>query len=541
MAGPAPLVAIVAHARAGALAQAWRLFRAAGLESVTDNPAVLSVKGRLLKDQGRLATGEARRQCYARAAEAYGQAGAIDWTTYPLINAATLSLLAGETERSSALAGKVLARLESGEDTEPDTPYWRTATRSEAYLLLGHTHEAWLALQEAISLAPRAWEDHASTLRQFALILEARGEDDDWLNPLRPPRTLHFCGHLDVSPDDAALTEAVRDLLRGERIGFGYGALAAGADIIIAEALLDHGAELHLVLPASRSKFRAVSVAPHGDHWAARFDAVLAKAETVVTVGSSRSPMSTPALEVSTRSAMGRSVMQARILATEAIQLAILDEMDSDRDNISEGGAIWSHRQWRSAGLRGRVLVSPRVRSGAAGALLENRVDVRLMAIAALAPGDLDDEQIATGWLPEVLAAVSNEGLELQSPPSWSGQALILAVGDCDQAARLARAVADLQAGGRTAIDFGVVRTMPLLFGQPLERAQRLLASVPPGATCVTADFATALMSGPQADSWPCEPIGEMPDTDLRSLADELDSTIFGLRLERQVDSPLAL
>jgi prepilin-type N-terminal cleavage/methylation domain-containing protein len=122
----------------------------------------------------------------------------------------------------------------------------------------------------------------------------------------------------------------------------------------------------------------------------------------------------------------------------------------------------------------------------------------------------------------------------------WSGQALILAVGDCVQAARLARAVADLQAGGRTAIDFGVVRTTPLLFGQPLERAQRLLASVPPGATCVTADFATALMSGPEADSWPCEPIGEMPDTDLRSLADEYDSTIFGLRLERQVDSSLA-
>ncbi|NBU27769.1 MAG: DUF4071 domain-containing protein [Caulobacteraceae bacterium] len=540
MAGPAPLVAIIAHARAGALAQAWRLFRSAGLESVTDNPAVLSVKGRLLKDQGRLATGEARRQFYARAAEAYGQAGAIDWTTYPLINAATLSLLAGETERSIALAGKVLARLESGEDAEPDTPYWRTATRSEAYLLLGQTHEAWLALQEAISLAPRAWEDHASTLRQFALILEARGEDDDWLDPLRPPRSLHFCGHLDVSPDDAVLTEAVRDLLREERIGFGYGALAAGADIIIAEALLDHGAELHLVLPAGRSQFREISVAPHGDQWAARFDAVLARAETVITVGSSRSPMSKPALEVSTRSAMGRSVMQARILATEAIQLAILDEMDSDRDNISEGGAIWSHRQWRSAGLRGRVLVSPRVRSGATGALLENRVDVRLMAIAALAPGDLDDEQIATGWLPEVLAAVSTEGLELQSSPSWSGQALILAVGDCVQAARLARAVADLQAGGRTAIDFGVVRTTPLLFGQPLERAQRLLASVPPGATCVTADFATALMSGPEADSWPCEPIGEMPDTDLRSLADEYDSTIFGLRLERQVDRSLA-
>jgi hypothetical protein len=31
-----------------------------------------------------------------------------------------------------------------------------------------------------------------------------------------------------------------------------------------------------------------------------------------------------------------------------------------------------------------------------------------------------------------------------------------------------------------------------------------------------------------------------MPDTDLRPLADEYDSTIFGLRLERQVDSSLA-
>ncbi len=83
---PPSLLPIIAHARAGALDHALRLFQDAGLDAVTDDAAVLSLKGRLLKDQGRRAGGEQRRAFYARSAEAYGAAGAMNWATYPLIN-----------------------------------------------------------------------------------------------------------------------------------------------------------------------------------------------------------------------------------------------------------------------------------------------------------------------------------------------------------------------------------------------------------------------------------------------------------------------
>ncbi|MDH4385073.1 MAG: TRAFs-binding domain-containing protein [Caulobacter sp.] len=528
MAGPAPLVAIVAHARAGALDQAWRLFRAAGLESVADNAAVLSVKGRLLKDQGRLATGDERRRLYGEAAEAYGQAGAIDWATYPLINAATLSLLAGEPERSTALAGRVLARIDSGEDAEPDTPYWRTATRAEAMLLLGKTHEAWLALQAAMALAPRAWEDHASTLRQFALILEARGEDAVWLDPFRPPRSLHYSGHLSVGEDDQALKAGILEILKTEQVGFGYGALAAGADIMIAEALLEQGAELHLVLPVGRQAFRAASVEPFGGDWAARFDAILDQAETVTAVGDPQSPLDIPTLELAALSAMGRAVAQARLLASHALQLSVLD---SAGDGEARGGTAWSQRHWRSSGLRDLTIDSPRAAAPPPAASLARDETRMLQAVMALGPGDHEEGHLARAWIPGLLDALTAAGIVLQAPPVWTAQCLILALADPVQAAKAARTLAALQQNGRTAIDFGVVRNQPMLMGRPLERVQRLLASVPMGAICVTADFAMALNAGPDSADWPCEPIGEMPPAELAPHDDETDPAIFGLRL----------
>ena len=136
------LLAIVAYARSGALDHAWRLFAEAGLNRIDDDPAVLSVRGRLLKDRALAASaGAERRRYYLDAAEAYAASGRLGGATYPLINAATFSLLAGEPERSRTLAGQVLDRLDRGE-AEPDTPYYHAATRAEALLLVGRV-AAW--------------------------------------------------------------------------------------------------------------------------------------------------------------------------------------------------------------------------------------------------------------------------------------------------------------------------------------------------------------------------------------------------------------
>lgn len=516
---PPSLLPIIAHARAGALDHALRLFQDAGLDAVTDDAAVLSLKGRLLKDQGRRATGEQRRAFYARSAEAYGAAGAMNWATYPLINAASLSLLAGEPERAAALAQKVLDRLDQG-DAEPDTPWWREATRAEAELLLGRTHEAWLTLQGAVALAPRAWEDHASTLRQFALILEAQGAPADWLEPFRPPRSLHFAGHLGVDPDDADLAAAVAQILEVENIGFGYGALAAGADIIIAEALLARGAELHLLLPAGRTAFRAASVEGLGQGWTERFDAVLARAYTITIIDGLAGRPDPLSLKLAARAAMGRAAMQARLLASEAVQLT-LPETDA-------AFTSWAREVWTAAGHRGLSLAAPRVGALPPAIRLETPQGARIVAVLALAPCDGEAETLA----PALLAALAPTVLAGPAAPVWTGQALLLSFETCEQAVAAARLASPILGAGRIAAAAGIGRDVSgLLMGRPITIANRLLASVPPGAALVDALFASLLAAGPDGEAVPCEPVGELPPMGAEQPDDDIDRGVYSLRI----------
>ncbi|MCP4616640.1 MAG: hypothetical protein GY844_09390, partial [Bradyrhizobium sp.] len=55
------LISITALARSGAEELAWRLFRSAGLDRIGDDPAVLALHGRLLKDRALGLSGPARQ------------------------------------------------------------------------------------------------------------------------------------------------------------------------------------------------------------------------------------------------------------------------------------------------------------------------------------------------------------------------------------------------------------------------------------------------------------------------------------------------
>ena len=205
---------------------------------------------------------------------------------------------------------------------EPETPYYRAATAAEALLLLRKESEARQAFAEAIALAPQAWEDHASTLRQFALILRAQGADAGWLDAHRPPLSLHFAGHMSFRPQNVrrdALDLEINAALDEERIGFGYGALAAGADIIIAEALLQRGAELHVVLPCDAGTFVRRSVEPYGKEWVQRFDAALNRADTVRQIRPYDVRPDDATFDLADEVAMGAALMNGERLMSEAV------------------------------------------------------------------------------------------------------------------------------------------------------------------------------------------------------------------------------
>ena len=508
------LPSIIAHARSGALGHAWRLFSDAGLDLIDDDPAVLSVRGRLLKDRALAAPDEPeRRRFYLEAAAAYARAAELSGGAYPLINATTLSLLAGRHDQARALARQVLDRPGG----EPETPYYRAATRAEALLLLGETQAARTVLTDAVALAPRAWEDHASTLRQFALILDALGEDKAWLDVLRPPRTLHFAGHMALAADAEEATLRIGEVLDQEHIGFGYGALAAGADIAIAEALLDRGAELHLVLPGTAEAFREASVARLGDGWAARFDAVIARAETVRSVGPAQGPPSALAIRLAAEVAMGAAAMQAAALMTEAVQLLVLDDPEPD----PAGASAWSRAIWARGGRRRHVLVARRDGAEPVGELPVSEGQ----ALAAILTVDLVTESgpdsLVRTVFPRLKRAVAQNPPPLVAP-RWSAGALVLAFATPAEAARAALAIAaglDGIKGWRIGGHYGLVWLAddpfggaPLLLGEAAELPAEVVRSTPPGAIHLTEDFAAALHAAGLPHT---EYVGDLPAMDV--------------------------
>jgi hypothetical protein len=268
-------------ARSGATLRAWEAFASAGLDIQADNPDALTLKGRLLKDQARAASGAKRTLLFAQSGATYAAAARLRPTdSYPLINAAAMAVFAGDAASARSLATMALTLIDDGIDPG-ETPYWREATRAEALLLLGRDAEAEQSLSAAITHAPKAWEDRAATLRQFGLILSARAQPADWLDPLRPPPMLHYSGILRIGADDKEAETAIFDAVRAIAPGAGFGALAAGADIIVAEALLALGADLHIILPSPVDIFREASVSPFGEAWETRFDHVMGEAVSV--------------------------------------------------------------------------------------------------------------------------------------------------------------------------------------------------------------------------------------------------------------------
>jgi tetratricopeptide (TPR) repeat protein len=499
------LPSIIALARAGALEHAWRLLLQ---DEIGDDDAPrLLVKGRLLKDRALEKSGKERLSLLERASAAYGQAAALGSATYPLINAATVSLLAGDPQQASKLAQKTLSLLEADPD-EPETVYYLHATRAEAFLLLDRHHEAAASFAEAVAIAPSAWEDHASTLRQFALISDAQGRNASWLDAYRPPCSLHFGGHMSFAADGehAVLKAEIAAVLAAEKIGFGFGALAAGADIIVAEALLEHGAELHAVLPGGTEAFAAVSVDPFGPEWRRRFDAVLGKAVEVRAVRPIGALPDITTIAIADEVAMGAAVMNARRLESRAVQLLVVADSASRRARD-----VWSEAGWAQ-----HIVCAPREDAPAGSAAAPAKSASRAIALLTVAPADGTN---FGAWLQTLSSEIDRLPAPRLGPYASEGH-VSLAYGTPLEAAQAAIALRtslpELRIGG----SYSAAET----FHDPFSNAERLggdaaaaaagaLASTLPGTIYITEDFAAALVaSGPPAPR--SEFIGEMDAPD---------------------------
>jgi hypothetical protein len=519
------VLAITAQARAGALDRAWQMFREAGFDRVADDPAVLSLKGRLLKDEALLLQGEPRRAHARAAAAAYGAAAQLAPAPYPLINAATLALIAGDMAGSRALAADVQELLQAGVPDE--TPYWLGATEAEALLLAGNRDAAETALARAIGAAPLAWEDHASTLRQFGVILAEQGVSAVWLDAYRPPRSLHFAGHMRLPEDVAALSDSIDALLAQERVGFGYGALAAGADLLIAERLIARGAELHVVLPGDVAAFVDRSVRPHGEGWVTRFEAALAEAASVQEMGEASPAAFMPSVRLADLVAMGRAAMHAGLLQSEAVQLLLGPASVDEVGQSAHAGGLW-----RKAGRR-QHLLPLRAPSGPQGADRTAPQVISVLAIDLLG-GEGEDfaalDRDVAGRLPALRQALcATPTLAIR----WTSRRLLIAFEGTSQAyAAAVRLSATLGASGpfRQALHIGLATSIddpvtgaPVLLGGAFDLAERMLGVTTAGATFASEAFAASLAAC-EADAGRAELVGEM------ALVGQAPTTVYALK-----------
>ncbi|EQB30558.1 TRAFs-binding domain-containing protein [Sphingobium ummariense] len=326
-------------ARAGDTNRAWRMFSGSGL-LLSDDPEALSLKGRLLKDRA-LSGAPAERSILLEEAEgAYLEAARGRRATYPLINAATLAFLNDRPDQARLLARRVLTLLDSG-DHEAETRYWLAATAAEAHLLLGDEAASRAALERAMAVAPEAWEDHAATLRQLRQILTRTGLPPTLFDHLRPPPSLYFSGIIGLPEDEAQARRQIGDALDAIRPGAVFGALAAGADILIAELAVERGVELHVVLPTTPDVFRSLSVGAFGGQWMQRFNRLVELAASV-EAPHSETDLSDAAVAKGAEIAMGLALRRAKALETQAMALHV--GRGSDAPSPSES-------RWRDRGM----------------------------------------------------------------------------------------------------------------------------------------------------------------------------------------------
>jgi hypothetical protein len=513
---------VLCLARAGAADFARAEYVRLGLDRVGDDPDAIALGARLLKDVALVARG-ARRTAFARASTRRYQAlferfGGL----YGAVNAATMTLVAGDRAGGQALAAAAL-EIAPPPGLAGEAAYYEAASRAEARFLTGELNAAHAMMAQAVELAPRAFAAHASTLRQLEMLCRETGVDPAWLSAFRPPACAHFTGHILDAAREGALNDGADGDLRAEAdrlvreqgIGFAYGGLAAGADIVFAEALLEAGAELHLVLPVNLDSFVAVSVAPFGTDWIERFERCFARAASVRYASLDPFVGDEQVFAYASQIAMGCAVLRAQTLATEAIQVAVWDGHAS----AGPAGAAVDLAYWGKGGRR-QVIIPvrrppPRRSSPPGGDASTSRAMKAMLFADVKGFGSLRDDQIPAFFetvMGQMAKAVDGLDIGPRHIETW-GDGLFLVFNQPIDAALAALALQeahralDLRALGlprglglRIGGHYGPVHLganpltkAPSVVGAHVVVAARIEPDVAPGSACVSEALAGAL------------------------------------------------
>lgn len=350
--------AVLNLSRSGANVQAAAWYREYGLER-SEEERIAALGARILRETAFAASGTAARNLLAEAAKQYARIHARTGGTFTGINAATLHLLAGDAEPARRLARKVIAAcLKDGVRS-----YDRAADAAAAALIIGDLAAADEFIGRCAALHRSNFSAVASTRRQLARICDKLDLDHALFARLSPKAVVHYTGHRISPPNqpgrfpsaaEERVALAVARHLDDHNVGFGFGSLACGADILVAEALLARKAELHVVLPFEIAEFREHSVACGGSGWVERFDSCLAKASSLTYATDDQYLGDNVLFGHCNELAMGLAMLRAANLDAPVFQLAIWDGAGGGTDAGTSAGVA----SWRSRGFSTEIIDS---------------------------------------------------------------------------------------------------------------------------------------------------------------------------------------
>lgn len=342
-------------ADAGALRESERILAALYTAGDRDGETL----GLLAKVYKRVAIDSGSERAMAMAMQLYrkgydeAEAGEqADDAIYNGINAATLARLGGDSDLSS----QILARVRALCLAKKQPGYWDLASLGECCLLEGNVMAAVEHYAEAAAEAPL--RDRLSMWQQALLISDRLTLDSARLRPVFAlPSVLVFCGHrLDrkgaaevrfPSSQVEFIREQIRSHIERMQPGFGYCSAMCGSDILFIEEMLSHGAEVHVYLPFAATRFAEEYIAYAGTDWLERFDAALARVDSVTTVGQWDIGLNDKIHEFCSLYAFGAAVLQHR---SSRCKLHGLMVWDGVQDSLHSGTAA-AAKLWREFGL----------------------------------------------------------------------------------------------------------------------------------------------------------------------------------------------
>ncbi|MDQ1509659.1 MAG: hypothetical protein QOG50_1503 [Actinomycetota bacterium] len=481
---------------------------------------------RLAKDEALACEGPERTVLARKAAQLYEAVANQYNRSYSCVNAASLWLIAGDEARARRLAARTLDR----QTTQENDPYWRLVTEAEVAVVLDDEDRARAALHAAAAIEPVDFGARASTRRQLRVVCAERGLPSDIADVLESPSVLHYCGHL-IREDAHALDGVephVARFLDERNVGFAYGSLASGSDILIAELLLDRDVELHVILPFGLEEFEEVSVAPAGAAWQVRFRHCLDRATSITYASDSAYAGDDELFSYNSRIAMGHALNRSIYLDVEAEQLAVWDGEPVQ----GAAGTARDVEDWGRTGRKTHVIpIAPRPQRPERLASESDREIDAILFTDLRGFSGLRDEHFPF-YVRDVLGAlaqvIDRHRETLLGYNSW-GDAILAVFADVPSAARCALEMQDvighietsdtelpLDLAMRIGAHVGPVLHLRepfkgefIYWGRELTRAARIEPRTPVGEVYVTSAFAALLALEP-ASGIRCDYVGQV-------------------------------